>query len=255
MTMPWLGNVDVGCYDLESVTSLDPARTTAFRRYLAQEYEGGYKPDQGAYEILDMVRRLVPPGRRLDVGGGTASLFWILSAAGPVLTTASDVEPEALAVLRDFLSRPEPLPACYYQAARLFSVTPSQVDQLRRSIDSFLIFNALGPWPAEVVSTQVDSVTAFGCFAISGSAAGYEDCFGNAALAVRPGGRIIGADWIRHRRLQRRDYSFITEEDLAAIGARLELRVLHLRQVPVRGDGTYENVVLWAFERPALALP
>ncbi len=255
MTTPWLGNVDVGCYDLESVTSLDPARTTAFRRYLAQEYEGAFKPDQGSCEILDLVRRFVPPGRRLDVGGGTASLFWILGAAGPVLTTASDVEPEALAILRDFLASPEPLPACYYQAGKLFGVTASRVDQLRRSIDSFLIFNALGHWPAEVTSRQFDSVTAFGCFAISGSAEGYERCFGNAARAVRADGRIVGADWIRHQRLQQRDYSFITEDDLAAIGTRLGLRVLHLQVVPVRGDDTYDRVVLWAFERPGPRQP
>jgi SAM-dependent methyltransferase len=204
----------------------------------------------GSYEILDMVRRFLRQGQRLDVGSGTASLFWILAAGGDVATTASDVEPEALAVLRDFLSAPAPLPDCYLQAAGLFGVPADRVEELRGSIRSYLVFNALGAWPGELARARFDSVTAFGCFAISGSEPAYLDCFRNAAAAARPGGRLVGADWIRHASQQTRDYSFVTAGVLRRIGADLGLRVLHLEDVDIVGDETYGSVVLWAFEKP-----
>ena len=250
MSFEWHGKIDVGCYELDAATSLDPARLAVFRRYLEQEYSGPFVHGMGSYEILDMVRKVLPPGRRLDVGGGTASLFWILAARGDVRTTAADVEPEALVVLREFLTALPPLPACYYQAAELFGIAATRVESLRRSIDSYLVFNALDAWPQDLASAQYDSVTAFGCFAIGGSAPAYRSCFQNAALAVRSAGRIVGADWIRHRDLQTRDYSFVTAQTLRAIGSDLGLRVLHLDEVTVYGDETYGGVVLWAFEKP-----
>jgi SAM-dependent methyltransferase len=251
MSTPWRGDLDVGFRALDEVTSLDEARISLFREYLAREYAGPFIDGMGSAEILGMVRRFLCQGRRLDVGCGTASLFWMLAAVGDVLTTAADVEPEALAVLREFLSAPSPLPDCYYQAAGLFGVPAARVDTLRRSIDSFLVFNALGTWPDELTRSRYDSVTAFGCFAISGSEPTYQKCFQSAALAVRAGGgRMIGADWIRHQHLQTRDYSFVTTGVLRRIGVDLGLRVLHLEDVDIVGDETYGSVVLWAFEKP-----
>lgn len=228
MSTEWRGDLDVGFYDLDAAISLDPARLSVFRQYLEQEYSGPFIHGMGSYEILDMVRTFVYQGRRLDVGSGTASLFWILATSGNVLTTASDVEPEALVVLREFLCAPSPLPACYYQAAELFGIPAARVELLRQSIDSYLVFNALNTWPSDLACSRYDSVTAFGCFAISGSEPSYRSCFQNAALAVRQGGRIVGADWIRHRQWQKRDYSFVNAQTLRRIGSDLGLRVLHL---------------------------
>jgi SAM-dependent methyltransferase len=250
MSIEWRGNVDVDFCALDAVTSLDPSRLSFFRQYLTQQYSGPFIHGMGSYEILDMVRRFLPPGRRLDIGSGTASLFWMLAVSGNVLTTASDVEPEALAVLREFLAAPSPLPACYYQAAELFRIPAARVESLRQSIDSYLIFNALTIWPRDLTRSYYDSVTAFGCFAISGSEDSYQRCFQSAMLAVRPGGRIIGADWIRHRNLQTRDYSFVNVQALRRIGLNLELRVAHLEDIIISGDETYGGVVLWAFEKP-----
>jgi predicted RNA methylase len=250
MSTPWRGDLDVGFRALDEVPSLDQARISLFRDYLASEYSGPFIDGMGSAEILGMVRRFLCEGRRLDVGCGTASLFWMLAAVGDVLTTAADVEPEALAVLREFLSAPSPLPDCYYQAAGLFGVPAARVETLRRSIDSFLVFNALGTWPDDLTRSRYDSVTAFGCFAISGSEPAYKNCFQSAALAVRAGGAMIGADWIRHQHLRARDYSFVTAEVLRRIAADLGLRVLHLEDVDLVGDETYGSVVLWAFEKP-----
>jgi hypothetical protein len=250
MRAEWRGDLDVGFYELDAATSLDPARLAVFRQYFEQEYSGPFIHGMGSYEILGMVRRFVHQGRRLDVGSGTASLFWILATSGNVLTTASDVEPEALVVLREFLSAPSPLPACYHQAAELFGIPAARVELLRRSIDSYLVFNALNTWPSDLTCSRYDSVTALGCFAIAGSEPSYKSCFQNAALAVRRGGRIVGADWIRHRELQRRDYSFVSSQTLRRIGAEVGLRALHLEDLSIRGDETYGGVVLWAFEKP-----
>lgn len=248
MTYDWSGDADVGCYELDSTVTPDQARLAVFRNYLAQEYSGHYIPGMGAQEILTMVREFVCQGRRLDVGGGTASLFWILSASSHVMTTAADVEPEPLIVLREFLQSPTPLPPCYYEAAALFGVSTERVDALRRSIDSFLVFNALRTWPATVRRSSYDSVTAFGCFGIAGSQAGYQHCFENAAAAVGEGGRIVGADWIRHPARQERDYSFINVTTLRAIASDLGLQILHLGDVAIEGDQVYGGIVLWAFE-------
>jgi hypothetical protein len=250
VSFEWHGKADVGFHELDAATGLDPARLALFRRYLEQEYSGPFVHGMGSYEILDMVRTLLCPGRRLDVGGGTASLFWILAAPGDIRTTAADVEPEALVVLREFLTAPSPLPACYHQAAELFGIPPARVESLRRSIDSYLVFNALDTWPDDLRRAQYDSVTAFGCFAIGASVPAYRSCFENAGLAVRPAGRIVGADWIRHKHLQARDYSFVTARTLRGIGSDLGLRVLHLDEVTVHNDETYGGVVLWAFEKP-----
>jgi hypothetical protein len=245
----WVGDRDVGFYELEATTALDPARFTFFQKYLVQEYSGPFTHGMGAYEILDMVRTFIRDGHRLDVGSGTASLFWILGTSGNVLTTASDAEPEALAVLRDFVSAPSPLPQCYYEAAALFGGSPARVEELRRSIHAYLVFNAFQPWPRQVTSSRFDSATAFGCFAICGSESVYRTCFARAEAAVRRGGRLVGADWIRHPNLQTRDYSFVNVEALRRIGRGLGLRVLHLEDIAVSGDETYGGVVLWAFEK------
>jgi hypothetical protein len=250
MVMKWRSDLDVGCRDLDSILDLDQDRIAAFRQYLAQEYSGSFIHGMGSYEILDMVREFAGRGRRLDVGGGTASLFWILATAGSLRTTAADVEPEALVVLKEFLGAPQPLPECYYQAAGLFGIPPTRVESLRRSIDSYLVFNALRPWPSTLTRADYDLVTAFGCFAIAGSASAYRDCFRNAASAVAVGGRVVGADWIRHPQLRTRDYSFVTAHTLRTIGSELGLLVRHVDEVAVRGHETYGGVVLWAFEKP-----
>jgi hypothetical protein len=249
MLPEWVADRDVGFYELDAATALDPARLTFFQKYLEQEYSGPFAHGMGAYEILDMVRTFIREGDRLDVGSGTASLFWILGTDGNVSTTASDAEPEALAVLRDLVSAPSPLPQCYYEAAALFGRSPEAVEELRRSIRSYLVFNAFQPWPSRLSSSRFDSATAFGCFAISGSESAYRTCFARARAAVRPGGRVLGADWIRHPSLQTRDYSFVTVKTLRRIGRQLGLRALHLEDVAVSGDETYGGVVLWAFEK------
>lgn len=250
MNIDWRDDPDVQCHDLDSVQDLDQDRLALFRQYLAEEYSGPFIHGMGSYEILDMVRTFAGEGRRLDVGGGTASLFWVLAAGGDIRTTVADVEPEALAVLREFLTAPGVLPECYYQAAGLFEVPAAKVESLRRSIDSYLVFDALKTWPGRLTRSDYDLVTAFGCFAIAGSEAGYRDCFRNAASAVRSGGRIIGADWIRHPALQKRDYSFVTGTTLQKIGFDLGLPVRHVEEVVVHGHETYGGVVLWAFEKP-----
>lgn len=74
MSSDWLGDHDVGFFDLDAARGLDPARLAVFRNYLEQEYAGPFLHGMGSYEILDMVRRFVGEGRRLDVGGGSRSL-------------------------------------------------------------------------------------------------------------------------------------------------------------------------------------
>ena len=250
MTPNWRPDADVGFHALGSAASLDRERLAVFREYLRQEYAGPFIHGMGSYEILQMAREYICPGRRLDVGSGTAALFWVLAVNGEIRTTAADVEPEALFVLREFLSSPDPLPLCYYQAAGLFGHPAERVESLRRSIDSYLVFNALNPWPPELAAAGYDSVTAFGCFAIAGSEPSYRACFQRALLAIRSGGRLVGADWIRRPHLRERDYSFVSVRHLRGIGEALGLRTLHLETVAVRGHDVYDEVVLWAFERP-----
>ena len=198
----------------------------------------------GSYEILQMVREYICPSRRLDVGSGTAALFWILATYGDIRTTAVDVESEALFVRKEFLASTDPLPPYYYQAAGLFGHPAEHVESLRRSIDSYLVFNALNPWPPELAAAGHDSITAFGCFAISGSEPSYRACFQRALLAVRSGGRLVGADWIRHTHLRERDYSFVNVPNLRGIGEALWLRMLHREAVAIRSHETYSDVVL-----------
>ena len=249
MTPDWRKDADVRLADLDSAI-LDPARLTVFREYAKQEYSGPFIHDMGSAEILQMARAFMSPGRRLDVGSGTSALFWILATNGDIRTTATDVEPEALFVLRELVSSPQPLPLCYYQAAELFGLSASHIESLRQSVDSYLLFNALHPWPTELTTAAYDTVSAFGCFAIAGSQPAYLECFQRAAQAVRAGGRIVGADWIRHERLRKRDYSFVAVPALRLIGKAVGLRVLAAEAVPIRGHELYSDVVLWAFERP-----
>ncbi len=249
MTPDWRADASVRLADLDSA-SLDPARLAVFREYARQEYSGPFIHGMGSAEILQMARAFMSPGARLDVGSGTSALFWILATKGDIRTTATDVEPEALFVLRELASSPRPLPPCYYQAAELFGLSASHVDSLRQSIDSYLVFNALHPWPPELNTGGYDTVSAFGCFAIAGSQSAYLRCFQRAAQAVRAGGRIVGADWIRHEQLRKRDYSFVAVPALRDIGKAAGLRTLHAEAVAIRGHELYSDVVLWAFERP-----
>ena len=74
-------DADVRLHDLDSAANLDPVRLAVFREYLQQECAGPFIDGMGSYEILQMVREYICPGRRLDVGSGTAALFWILAKA------------------------------------------------------------------------------------------------------------------------------------------------------------------------------
>lgn len=249
MRTTWQPDVSVRPHRLDDSATLDPERVAAFRDYLEEEYAGPYVEGWGTTEILRMVRDFIPAGRRLDVGSGTAALFWILAADAGIRTTATDVEPEALHVLRDFLSSPRDLPPCYAEAAGLFGRSDEHAQSLRDSIEDYVVFNALKEWPEEFRRGEYDSVTAFGCFAIAGSRTAYQRCFARALPALKPGGRLVGADWIRHPGLQQRDYSFIGVEILRAIGAALGLEVMHLSTVSILDHDTYGEVVLWAFEK------
>ena len=97
-------------------------------------------------------------------------------------------------------------------------------------------------------------ISAIGCFGLSaGCRALCTGAFAAAAANLAPGGRFIGADWVRSGLLIDReghDNRYVSPALTAACAERAGLSTLALARVPIAGDPYYKNsVTVWAFGR------
>ena len=227
---------------------LDPEQLARFRRYCQEYFNEEFRPGQGTEQILDALARHSTGGDWIDLGCGPSTLFWSLVLTGVRSVSCADISSEALQVLAEFVAGDQ-VPTCYRQVLAMYRRPPAHLAEMRRLIRHYYRFDVTRPWPPELAEAGFDLVTAFGIFGLSPSPAGYLGCFDHLRPHLRPGGRIIGGNWIRSQRLvelERHDNRYLTT-GLAVEGIRRAGgEVLHCERVSIRGDPFYDAVIVWA---------
>jgi hypothetical protein len=228
--------------------SLDPEQLTKYRRYLAEYYNDEFRTGQGAEQILDTIDRYAGDGDWIDLGCGPSTLFWSLTMTGIRSVNCADISPEALTVLAEFVHSDE-VPICYRQVLERYGRPPDHLATMRRRVQRYFVLDVTRPWPTELAGVAFDLVTAFGIFGLSPSPATYLDCFEHLRPQLRPGGRIIGGNWIRSQRLvdeDGHDNRYLSTELVGQGIRRAGAELLHCEQTPIQGDPYYDGVIVWA---------
>ena len=229
---------------------LNPTRVDYFRDYLKEYYDAEFIPGQGAEVALGYLEELAPAGSWLDLGAGTTTLFWSIPLRDVSTVACCDIAAEALFVLDEFASSSE-IPGCYQQVLEMYGKTASHLRSMRQKPRHYYVFDVLSPWPEGLWSSPFDLVTAFGSFGISATSEGYEECFKYLAQHLAPGGRAIGADWVRWPSFIEQDghdNSYLAASLTRHAAGAAGLEVLECRQVPIAGDPYYRALICWALE-------
>jgi len=254
----WIKDADAGLdrsyRRLEQVGRLDPERLRYFEDYRSRYFNDRLMPGQGAEEILSALRdHGGRPAHWIDLGAGVTTLFWAIGLeAAPGAVSVCDLVPEALHVLTAFKDGDE-TPPCYREAMALVGRPETQFEALRRRPWTCHVFDCLRPWPAGPGRAGgYGLISAIGCFGLSPDADRYAGAFAAAAANLAPGGRFIGADWVRSGLLIDReghDNRYVSPALTAACAERAGLSTLALDRVPIAGDPYYDSVTVWAFGR------
>ena len=231
--------------------TLAPERLATAKRYFLRHYHGPFRPDQGTEQILSTLRRYAPAGTWLDLGSGPSTLLWSIALSDITSISCSDVCPEMLAVLYSFIQSDE-VPACYRDVLQMLGKSEEHLAEMRRRVQKYLIIDALMPWHGTLTTETYDLVTEFGCFGLASSAESFVACVGYAKLAVRPGGTLIGANWIRSAALVAREGRPNNYLSIDLVGRSAEMHRMRLicnEHVIIKNDLDYDAVIIWAMER------
>lgn len=226
---------------------MDASRISQYEEYLRSNYYDRLVAGQGVEEIYALLSDAPAVETWLDVGCGVTTLFWSLGLDRASRIICADMYPEALHVLRRFVGGLE-IPPCYRDAALLRS---KEEPFWARQIDwSYIAFDAFYPWPFP--ANSFDLVSQFGCFGVAPDARVFSNAVAHATRVLKPGGRLIGANWRRRA----------TESSWSWGGANRFIDQCLLQQA-VEGTGchlvsgslvrlsskTYDAVLVWSMEK------
>lgn len=230
---------------------LDPDRLRYFETYSRLYYYDRFIPGQGVEAILEQLRRFGTHGRWLDLGGGTTTLLWSIPLTEISSIDCCDVVVEALAVLARF-SESEDIPPCYADVLSAHGKTYEHLRAMRRKLRRFLVFDGLRPWPKVLAAERFDLITAFGVLSIAPDPEAYARGLEEVAAHLAPGGRAIGADWVRKADFIERDShdnSYLERSQVVAAASQAGLRALECCREPIVDDPHYDAVLCWTLEK------
>jgi SAM-dependent methyltransferase len=227
---------------------LDPERIETFERYRREYFHDAFRSGQGTEMLLDVLRRYARPGDWLDLGSGPCTLFWGLAFAHvPASITSCDLHPEALAVL-DRFARGDEVPPCYAEVLAMLSQPESHLRKLRAVPRHLEAFDALGPWPRRLAARRYDFVSVMGLYGLAAGPAEYVQAFGELADHLRPGARVVGANWLRtpeFARAEGHDNGYVSPELVGEAVAGAGLRLQELSSANITGDPAFRRVIAW----------
>lgn len=231
---------------------LNPENLEYFETYRRLYYNDRFIPGQGTEAILDQLSRLGTHGRWLDLGAGTTTLLWSIPLMEIHSIDCCDLVVEALAVLARF-GASEDVPPCYADVLHAHGRTPEHLHAMRRKLRRFLVFDGLSAWPEELASDRFDLITAFGVLSTAPDPEAYSTALEAAAAHLAPGGRAIGADWLRSvafAESDEHDNSYLGRAQVLTAARRAGLRPLECSRQPIVDDPHYDAVLCWALEKP-----
>ena len=248
-------NAENGLILLEELNEeeLNPARLTYFRKYAKHNFHDSLQFGYGTEDILDILQSTPPPERWLDLGCGTSTLFWSTAVGKTQEITCVDAAPEALAIQKD-LGASGYIPPCYQDAIRYCNRDHKHLDSMRAALCHFWVFDILRPWPEAVPVQHFDLVTAFGSAGISNDPHDFRRTIGQAALRLRPGGALVGANWIRSedaRQNEGYDTSYLTPEftKKCMLDSGLNTTLSQIISIP-DPNGRWNGVLVWCGYAP-----
>ncbi|MDE3080695.1 MAG: class I SAM-dependent methyltransferase [Paracoccaceae bacterium] len=252
----WLKDADAGMIRQHrrlsdiGADALDPAHLAYFEDYRSRYFNDRLLPGQGVEEILaTLSNHGGRPARWVDLGAGVTTLFWAIGVDRPAQVVACDLVPEALSVLSTFKQGDE-VPRCYGEAMALLGRSLADFNSLRRSDWDFRVLDCLSPWTLTGFEEGFDLVTAIGCLGLAHDADHYAQAFLAGACNLRPGGRFIGADWVRSAAfvdIEGHDNGYVSASLTESCGERASLQLLSIENISIKGDPYYDSVLVWAF--------
>lgn len=237
----------------DSADALDPAELAKCRSYLEDYYNDEFRSGQGTEQILDTLVQYSGGGDWIDLGCGPSTLFWSLVLPEVSSISCGDISPEALTVLNEFVHSGD-IPTCYRQVLELYGRPISHLATMRRQVRRYYLLDVTREWPADLAEASFDLITAFGVFGLSPSPSVYLRCFDHLRPHLRPGGRIVGGNWIRSQQMVDEDGhdNRYLSPDLVAQGVqRAGAQLLHRERVTIRDDPYYDGVIVWAAKATA----
>lgn len=225
-----------------------------FEDYRQRYFNESLIPGQGVEEILQALKELGgTPRNWIDIGAGVTTLFWATGVNAPQAVAACDLVPEALHVLSRFKDGSE-VPQCYKDGLKITGKTEDDFNAIRSLKWDFHVMDCLKPWALPEGGSRFDLITAIGCFGLAADAARYEEAFLAAAARLEPGGRLVGADWIRSAAFiekEEHDNRYLGCELSKRCAQRAGLATLSCQTVGIAGDPYYDALIVWAFSRDA----
>ncbi|MCF1450575.1 methyltransferase domain-containing protein [Agrobacterium vitis] len=244
---------EVDAYRITDFANVEvrPDILSYFQGYMDSYFSGPFVEAQGAEHILTAMHRFGGPGDALDLGAGTSTLFWYTPVVDLNSITCADIAPEPLLILKHFIEGSS-LPECYQWSVGHFNLESNHIRKIRSAVRDYIVFDTLTRWPTMLDSYGFDLITAFGNIAISSSSSQYRSVFAEIARHLRPGGRTIGADWIRRPEFMNASGHNNSYLDLSLVRSSIEgagLRLLECEQISIEGDQFYEGIIYWAAAR------
>ena len=235
-----------------STASFSADHIAYFEDYRRRYFNECLIPGQGVDEILQTLKQQGgTPRSWIDLGAGVTTLFWATGVNSPQAVAACDLVPEALHVLSLFKDRSE-LPQCYKDGLEISGKTESDFNAIRSLKWDFHVMDCLKPWTLPGESSGFDLITAIGCFGLAADAERYEEAFSAAAAWLEPGGRLVGADWIRSAAFiekEEHDNRYLGCELATRCAQRTGLATLSCQTASIAGDPYYDALIVWAFSR------
>lgn len=234
----------------QTTTSLDPEQLRYYRTYFTDYFQDEFRLGMGTEHILDALAQADVSGDWIDLGAGPCTLFWSIPLTGVHTIASADAAPEALAVLKEFVAS-DSIPLCYEQVLQRYGRGQRHLERMRGALREYHAFDAMCPWPAEFENRRFGLVTEFGLFGLAPSAEEYRACFRPLRAHLRPGGKVVAADWIRSASFiasEGHDNTYLTEELIADAADAAGLRLVSSRYCPISGDDLYDALIVWSAE-------
>jgi hypothetical protein len=232
--------------------NLNENRLAEAQNYFHAHYYEALRPRQGLEEILVTLKIYGLSGNWLDLGSGTSTLIWSIPLSEITSITCTDLYPETLKVLHDFVASDE-IPPCYQDALKFCEKDEAHLHEMRKRIDHYEVLDALRPWEQheKFFLQSYNLITQFGCFGLSKSEKEFIQCIGYAKKFLVQKGRLIGANWTRSSSLVKRaghDNSYLTPKLIEHAAMLNQMKLLYNSQVKIDNDPDYSHVIIWVME-------
>jgi hypothetical protein len=234
----------------DDMARLDPDRLAYYRSYFADFFHGEFRLGMGTEDILDTLAASGATGDWMDLGSGPCTLFWSIPLMDVRSIRSVDAAPEALAVLREVVESEE-VPQAFGAVLERYGRDKGHLGKMRGRVAGYHVFDAMRPWPGEFAERRFDLITEFGLFGLAPTADGYRECFRHLSERLRPGGKAIGADWIRSEKYiasAGHDNTYLSQDLVAAATGEVGLDLTLSRLCPIAGDELYDALIVWSAE-------